>query len=97
MQHVRALEMRRGELAQRGAHQTRLRADRGVADLAFEFGLGHERGDGVEHDHVERVRADERLADAQRFLAGVGWETSRSSRLTPSFCAYAGRARARRR
>ena len=81
----------RGELAHRGAHQPGLRADGGVADLAFEFRLGHERGDGIEDDDVERIRADERLARCAALpRRELGWETSRSSRFTPSFFAYCG-------
>ncbi len=72
MQIVRALRDEGGELAHRGAHEPGLRADGGIADLAFELGLGDQRGHGIEHDDVERVRADKRLADAQRFLAGAG-------------------------
>ena len=60
-----------GELAHRGAHQAGLCADGRVADLAFEFLLRHERGHGIEHDDIERVRAHERLDDAQRLLAGT--------------------------
>ena len=61
-----------GELAQRLAHQPRLHAHRGHAHLAFEFGFRHERGDGINHDDVERVRAGERFANGQRFFAAVG-------------------------
>ena len=43
-----------------------------VAHLAVKFGLGDQRGDGVEHDDVDAVRADERLHDIERVFAGVG-------------------------
>ncbi len=59
-----------GELAHGGAHQPGLGAHRGVADLAVEFLLGDQRGDRVEDDDVDGVRADEGLADLQRLLAG---------------------------
>ena len=72
MQHGARLGNERGELAQRRTHQPGLGADRRVADLAFEFRSGHERRHGIEHDDIERVGADERLADAQRFFAGAG-------------------------
>src|SRR2546423_7781452 len=61
----------RGQFAHRGAHQTRLRTDRGVADLALEFLFRDQRGDGIEDDDVERVGADERLDDPKRFFAGA--------------------------
>ena len=61
-----------GELAHGGAHQAGLGADGGVADLAVEFLLGDQGGDGVEHDDVEGVGADEGFADVQGFLAGAG-------------------------
>jgi hypothetical protein len=50
------------------AHQTSLRAYRGVSDLAFELGFCHERGDRIDHNDIESVGADERLANAQRLL-----------------------------
>jgi len=61
-----------GEAAHGLRHQAGLRADGGVTHLAVELGLGREGGDGVEDDHVDRVRADERLHDVERVLAGVG-------------------------
>ncbi len=61
-----------GELAKRLAHQPCLHAHRRHAHVAFEFGLGHERGDGINHDNVERVRARERFANSQCFFAGRG-------------------------
>ena len=62
----------RRELAQRLAHQPRLHAHRGHAHLAFQLGLGHQRRHGINHDHVQRVRARQRLANGQRLLAAVG-------------------------
>ena len=61
-----------GEFAHGGAHQAGLGTDGGIADLAVEFLLGDQGGDGVEHDDVDGVGADERLADLQGFLAGGG-------------------------
>ena len=43
-----------------------------VAHVAVELGPRHERGDRVDHDDVDRVRADQRLGDLERLLAGVG-------------------------
>ena len=63
---------RAGELAQGLAHEAGLQADRRVADLALDLGARHERGDGVDDDHVDRAGADEHVADLERLLAGVG-------------------------
>jgi hypothetical protein len=49
----------------------RLHPHRRHAHLAFEFGLRHQRGDGINHDDVERVRARERFANGQRLFAGI--------------------------
>ena len=75
------------QLAQ-GLHiKPRLHAHRRHAHLALEFRLRHQRGDGIDHDHIQRVRARQRFANGQRFLAAVRLETNRSSRFTPSFFA----------
>ncbi len=60
-----------GELAQRLAHEPRLHAHRGHAHLAFELGLRHQRGDRINHDDIERIRAGERFTNGQRFFAAV--------------------------
>ncbi len=69
---VFALVHRRGELAERLAHEARLQADVAVAHLALDLGLGHERRDGVDDDQVDRARAHERVGDLERLLAVVG-------------------------
>ncbi len=62
-----------GELAHRLAHEAGLEATMSaIAHLAFNFGTGIRAGDGVDHDHVHGVGADEQLADFQGLLAGVG-------------------------
>ena len=61
-----------GELAQRLAHQARLHPHGGHSHLAFEFRLGNQRGDRIDHDHVKGVGSGEGLADRERFLATVG-------------------------
>jgi hypothetical protein len=43
-----------------------------VAHLAFEFGARHQGGDRVDHQHVDRAGAHQRVGDFQRLLAGVG-------------------------
>src|ERR1035437_9355501 len=61
-----------GETTHGLGHQPGLASHRHVAHLAVELGAGCERGDGVEHDDVDRVGADERLHDVERVLAAVG-------------------------
>ncbi len=61
-----------GEFAERLRHEARLQAHRGVAHVAFEFGLGNERGDRVDDDHIDAAGADQRLRDFQGLLAVVG-------------------------
>ena len=80
----------RGELAQRLAHQPRLHAHRGHAHFAFEFRLRHERGDGVNHDHVERVRARERFANGQRLFAGIRLRHEQVIQIHAEFFGVAG-------
>ena len=63
---------RAGQLAQRLAHQPRLKADMAVAHLAFDLCPRHERGDRVDHQHVDRVRTNQRVDDLERLLARVG-------------------------
>ena len=43
-----------------------------VAHLALDLGLGHERRDRVDDDHVERARSDEHVGDLERLLPRVG-------------------------
>src|SRR5205807_2153601 len=59
------------EFAQRRAHETRLRANGHIANFAFELGSSHERRDRVYHDHVQRVRSNERFANPKRFFTGA--------------------------
>ena len=61
-----------GELAQRLRHEPGLQAHLRVAHLAFDFGLGHERGHRVDDDDVDAVGADQHLDDLERLLAVVG-------------------------
>ena len=61
-----------GQLAQGLAHQPGLDAHEAVAHLAFDLGARHERGDRVDDDAVDAARADERLGDLERLLAGIG-------------------------
>ena len=59
------------EFAEGLAHQAGLHAHRRHAHLAFEFGLRHECGDGIDDDHVERIGPGERFANRKRFFAAV--------------------------
>jgi len=61
-----------GELAQRLRHQARLQAHLRFAHLAFDFGLRHERGDGVDDDDIHAVGADEDFDNLERLLAMIG-------------------------
>ena len=49
-----------------------LEADVGVADLSFEFGARSQGGDGVHHDDIEGIGADELVGNGERFFAGIG-------------------------
>jgi hypothetical protein len=73
--------------AQRLGHEPRLQPGKRVPHIAVELGSRDERGDGVDHDDVDGIGADERLGDLERLLARVGWEMSISSVFTPSFLA----------
>jgi hypothetical protein len=61
-----------GQLAQRLAHQPRMKADMGIAHLAFELGARHECCHTIHHQHVDRPRPHQRVGDLERLLAGVG-------------------------
>ena len=43
-----------------------------VAHLALDLGARHQRGDRIDHQHVDRVGADQRVDDLERLLAGIG-------------------------
>ena len=60
-----------GELSKRLRHQPCLKADEGIAHLAFNFCARRQRRDRVDHYHVHRTRADERICNLQRLLAGI--------------------------
>ena len=55
--------------AHRLAHETRLQADVLIADLAFDLGTRHQRGDGVDHDDVDRVRFDQHFRNLKCFFS----------------------------
>ena len=48
-----------------------MRPDGSIADLALQFRASDEGRDRINDNDVERVRADECFANAQRFLAGA--------------------------
>jgi len=60
------------QLAQGLAHQAGLQAGQAVAHFAFDFGLGRERSDRVDHHQVHRARAHQAVDDFERLLTGVG-------------------------
>ena len=43
-----------------------------VAHLALELGSGHQRRNGVDHEHVDGAGAHEGVRDLERLLAGIG-------------------------
>ena len=89
---------RGGELAQRLAHQPRLQAGQGVAHLAFELGARHQRRDRIDHQHVDRAGAHQRVGDLERLLAGIGLRDQQVVDIDARACGHRpGRARARRR
>ena len=91
-------EIERGELAQRLAHQPRLQPMLHVAHLALDLGLGRQRGDRVDHEHVDRAGAHQRLGDLERLLAGVGLGDQQILEIDAELRAHRpDRARARRR
>ena len=79
-----------GELPERLAHQARLQAHVGIAHLAFELGLGHQRGDAVDHHEVDRERAHQRVGDLERLLAGVGLRDQQLVDVDPELPGVAG-------
>ena len=66
------LRNRAGELAQRLRHEPRLQAHVRVAHLAVELGLGNQRGDGIDDQHINGAGADQGFSDFERLLAAVG-------------------------
>ena len=60
-----------GELPERLAHEPGLESHMAVAHLAFDFGLGHQRGHRVDDHDVHRAGAHQDLDDLERLLAGV--------------------------
>ena len=61
-----------GELAQGLRHQARVQAHVAVAHLAIELRLGNQRGDGIDHDDVDRAGSHQRAGDLERLFAAVG-------------------------
>ena len=62
---------RTGELAQGLGHEPGLQADMGVAHFAVQLGLGHQRGNRVDHQHVDSAGAHQGLSDFQGLFARV--------------------------
>ena len=62
---------RRRQLAQRLAHQPRLQPHMRVAHFAFQFRLRHQRRHRVDHHHVNRSGAHQRIGDFQRLFARI--------------------------
>ena len=43
-----------------------------IAHLAFDFGTGRERGNRVDHQHIDGTGTHQRIGDLQRLLARIG-------------------------
>ena len=61
-----------GELPERLAHQARMEAHMAVAHLAFQFLARHQGRDRIDHQHIDRAGAHQRVGDLERLIAGVG-------------------------
>src|SRR5262245_10887058 len=61
----------RRELAERLRHEARLEPHLGIAHVTLDLRARDEGRDGVDDEHVERARADERVGDLERLLAVV--------------------------
>ena len=53
-------------------HQAGLQTHGGIAHVAFEFGLGDKRGDGVDDNDIDRVRTDEFLRNFESLFTVIG-------------------------
>ncbi len=42
-----------------------------ITHVALDLGLGHERGNRIDHDDIDGARSNENLADLHRLLTGV--------------------------
>src|ERR1035441_144168 len=62
------LRHRTGQLAQGLAHQPRLQTHLRLAHLAVELSLGHQCGDRIDDQDVDRARPHQRLHNLQRLL-----------------------------
>ncbi|QTK78213.1 hypothetical protein AT6N2_C0285 [Agrobacterium tumefaciens] len=69
--HAFRLGDRSGQLAQRLAHQTRLKTRQAITHLAFDFRPRRQRRNGVDHEHVNRAGAHQRIGDLKRLLARI--------------------------
>src|SRR3546814_14268169 len=70
--HATRAADRAGELAQALRHEARLEADMAVAHLALDLRARHERRDRIDHEHVDRIRADQSIDNFERLLARIG-------------------------
>src|SRR5690606_20529165 len=70
--HAARAADRTGELPERLAHQPGLQADMAVAHFPLDFGPRHQRGDRIDHQHVDRIGTHQRIDDLQRLLARIG-------------------------
>ena len=43
-----------------------------IPHLTFKFGARHQGGDTIDHQNIDRARADQRVGDFERLFAGIG-------------------------
>ncbi len=81
---------RAGQFAQCLAHQPGMQTHMAVAHLAFELGARHQSGDRIDDQHVDRARADQRVGDFERLLAGIGLRDQQIVDIDPQLSGVAG-------
>ena len=55
-----------------------------IAHVAVDLGARNQRGNGVDHDHVDRSATDQRLDDLECLLAGVRLRDQQISQVDPA-------------
>jgi hypothetical protein len=60
-----------GQFAERLRHEPRLTTHMMIPHLPLDLRPRDERGDRIDHDHIHRIRSDERLHDIERLFSGI--------------------------
>src|SRR3546814_15034766 len=95
--HATRAADRAGQLAQALRHEARLEADMAVAHLALDLRARHERRDRIDHEHVDRIRADQSIDNFERLLAGIGLRDDQLVDVDAQLLGEIGRASCRER